>query len=63
MLPWGQTLSLLVLLAVLDSVQSSVHYTNKWAAYIPGGQRMAEQVAAKFGYRNHGQVRHGQICR
>ncbi|KAI0226872.1 hypothetical protein LSAT2_022669 [Lamellibrachia satsuma] len=48
-----QTLALLLIL--IDNVTSSVHYTNKWAAYIPGGQRVAEQVAATFGYRNHGQ--------
>ena len=52
--------TLALLLILIDNVTSSVHYTNKWAAYIPGGQRVAEQVAATFGYRNHGQVRKRQ---
>ncbi|XP_022060039.1 proprotein convertase subtilisin/kexin type 6-like [Acanthochromis polyacanthus] len=51
----------LLLLVVLLSVNigGSVVaqlYTNHWAVRIAGGQQQADQIAAKYGYRNLGQI-------
>lgn len=32
-------------------------FLNEWAVHIPGGQRVADAVAAELGYENLGQVR------
>ena len=59
MLRYTRTFSLLLLLTALTNARSDsdVNYTNKWAAFIPGGHEIATQVAAEFGYENYGQVR------
>ena len=36
-------------------------YTNQWAAHIPGGRQLADEVAADLGYDNLGQVECGLL--
>ncbi|XP_008300291.1 proprotein convertase subtilisin/kexin type 6 isoform X1 [Stegastes partitus] len=51
-------LLLLVMLLSVDSGGSEVAqlYTNHWAVRIAGGPQQADQIAAKYGYRNLGQI-------
>lgn len=53
-------MSPLLLLVLCSSAVASGRrdrYTNHWAVQILGGPDQADAVAAKYGYRNLGQVR------
>lgn len=55
------TFFVLFLLLRVGSSQSAAAgrgdvYTNHWAVRVTGGPEQAERIAAKYGYRNLGQV-------
>ncbi|XP_029944497.1 proprotein convertase subtilisin/kexin type 6 [Salarias fasciatus] len=49
-------LGLLLLLAAGSGLQPPDQFTNHWAVRIPGGPGQADTVAARYGYRNLGQI-------
>ncbi|XP_029109342.1 proprotein convertase subtilisin/kexin type 6-like isoform X2 [Scleropages formosus] len=45
-----------VTFTVCESFPSRDVYTNHWAVRVPAGRRAADELAAKYGYRNLGQI-------
>lgn len=41
---------------VVDHNAADGHYTHQWAVHIPGGQHVADQIAAAHGFVNMGKV-------
>lgn len=45
-----------LLLALNVGVGYAVHYTPQWAVHVQGGPQVADSIAAKHGFVNHGEV-------
>lgn len=44
------------LLLQLNDLTGHEVYTNTWAVHVPGGPTVADGIAKKHGFINHGQV-------
>ena len=58
-LEFRMTSFIIVILLTVETMVSGHGdvYTNHWAVRITGGREQADKIAAKYGYRNLGQVR------
>jgi len=56
-----RVLCLLMVAALLvPTTSSEKQYSNSWAVLVEGGPMVAEELARKYGFINHGQV-HTQL--
>lgn len=53
----GFIYGLFIYISFLVHVSNSRHYINKFAVHIPGGERVARDVAASHGHQYLGQVK------